>query len=156
MTLGTLTNSPAITALATALKLAHSMDATLHRAVDRALENLPGASYEFDGTELRVVSMSRRKSGMWHVTDGESCTCEGAKHTYCWHRIAFRLLLSEAVLRYPQFIRSKVAEQMAPADVVYTAPCENLDIDVDEDRADAGYRAGAYARAMAAVDGIWE
>jgi hypothetical protein len=96
------TINPILPVLATALKLELTADAAGQRAVDRALEHLAaGAVYDFDGTELRVTSYSRRHTGMIHVTDGLGCTCESAHRPWCRHRALFRLLLAALALQSP-------------------------------------------------------
>lgn len=107
--------TPTLSFLASALKLA-AADAATERAADRAVQYLAaGPAYEFDGSELRVVSFSRGDA-VWHITDGISCTCEGGKRPMCRHRALFRLLLAEAVLRDPLIIRAQIRAQFDDAD----------------------------------------
>lgn len=108
---------PVLLTLATAMRIQFADDAAACRAIDRALEivklDLP---YEFDGVELRVVSSSRRKEGIWQVTDGCVCTCEGNRFAWCRHRAFFRLLLARMVITDPTVLRVKILAQLAPLD----------------------------------------
>lgn len=113
------TSNATLTTIAAALRiqLASEGDQAGQRAVDRAVEHLSsGLPYDFDGSELRVTSASRRQLGMIQVSDGNACTCESAKRTWCWHRAAYRLLLAEWALREPAYLRAKILEQCAGAD----------------------------------------
>jgi hypothetical protein len=102
--------------LASALRLAYADDAAAVRAVDRAVDHLAsGLPFEFDGTELRITSYSRRAEGAIQISDGHACTCESSLRLWCWHRIAYRLLLAEMALRNPTWLRAQIAEQVSPA-----------------------------------------
>lgn len=104
--------------LAAAMRLQFAAEPAAVRAADRALEilqsNLP---YEFDGVELRVLSHSRSKEGLWQVTDGIGCTCEGHRRPWCRHRALFRLLLAQWSMTQPGYLRAKIIEQTSPEDV---------------------------------------
>lgn len=111
------TLDPSMAVLAGSMKLQFSDDPAAQRAVDRAMEQLQvGAVYEFDGVELRILSFSRRKDGIWHVSDGEFCTCEAGKRPWCKHRALYRLLLAQMSLREPGLLRVKILEQNDPGD----------------------------------------
>lgn len=110
------TITPTLALLSSAIQTV-DQDAGLRRALDKALTQLTtGVSLDFDGTELRVRSASRAELGIIHVTDGRSCTCEGGKHPFCWHRALFRLLLAEAAIERPWALMLAIASQ-APANV---------------------------------------
>ena len=69
----------ALVTLASAMKLQFADEPAARRAIDRAVVYLRSAPiYEFDGVELRVVSLSRRSEGIVYISDGHSCTCQGA------------------------------------------------------------------------------
>lgn len=106
--------TPTLAILASALKIEHLANGAMLRAADRSLEQLTtDPVYEFDGSELRIISES--EPGTWVVTDGVACTCKGAKHAICKHRLLFRLLLAREVLLDPLYVRLKVMEQVLPA-----------------------------------------
>jgi hypothetical protein len=108
--------TPTLAILASALKIEHLMDASMQRATDNGLSHLATElPYEFDGSELRIVSQSEAKSGAWVVTDGVSCTCKGGRHAICKHRALFRLLLAREILLDPLYVRTRIIEQVAPA-----------------------------------------
>lgn len=124
--MNTIAIDPTFTALALAIKLAHAADVALHRAVDRALEQLQlGTPCEFDGDELRVVSASRRSEGAIQVATADSCSCEGSRHPWCWHRALARLLFASAAIQSPASLRAAIVEQTAPADL---SPADELDL----------------------------
>ena len=124
---------PAVGYIAAALRLSLMEDPKGQYAVDRALELLQaGASYEFDGSEMRVSSFSRGHDVV-HVTNGHGCTCEGGVRPWCRHRALFRLLLAYAALRDPVALIDKICEQEVESVVVAPAvPFEALQAAVDE------------------------
>lgn len=106
---------PVIVALACAMRLQFQEQPAAGRAVDRALEILSaGLPYEFDGVELRVLSYSRANEGIWHVSDGTGCTCEGSRFPWCRHRALFRLLMAQMAIIEPIYLRMRVAEHLGP------------------------------------------
>jgi hypothetical protein len=108
------TINPIISALATAFTVSHADDPAALRACQRALEHLASAPVmEFDGVELRVTSKSRG-AGHIQIATTESCTCEGAKHPWCLHRIEAILLTAEWALTQPTTLRAKIVEQSEP------------------------------------------
>lgn len=110
---------PALYALAMALPAALPGDGKAHDAALRALTNLRAApAIVFDGAELRVISASRRADGVWQVTDGVDCTCEGRRHAYCWHRLAFRLLTALYALRDPAALHRAIIAQAVPLEQI--------------------------------------
>jgi len=117
--------TPTLAILASALKIEHLTDASMQRAADNSLNHLAADPlYDFDGSELRIWSQS--DAGVQYVTDGVSCTCKGGKHPMCKHRALFRLLLAREVLLDPLYVRTKILEQLEPAN--YGEP------PIDEDR----------------------
>lgn len=118
--------TPTLALIASAIQTV-DQDASLRRALDKALTQLTnGITLDFDGTELRVVSASRRELGIVHVTDGHTCTCEGGKHSFCWHRAMFRLLFAEAAIERPAALVLAIASQTP----------RNLPIDIADDMND--------------------
>src|SRR6185295_14787888 len=113
--------TPTLAILAAALKIEHLTDASMQRAADNGLSHLATAPlYDFDGSELRIWSQS--SAGVQYVTDGVSCTCKGGARAICKHRALFRLLLAREVLLDPLFVRTKILEQVAPADYFDAVP----------------------------------
>jgi len=107
---------PTLTILASALKIEHLTDGAMQRATDNGLSHLASDPvYEFDGSELRIISQSERAAGTWYVTDGVSCTCKAGRHPMCKHRALFRLLLAREVLLDPLYVRTRILEQAGPA-----------------------------------------
>jgi hypothetical protein len=114
MTLLTMQGTDArLTALCMTLRLLHPGDASLSRGIDRLIEQ-PEIAYLFDGVELQVVSFTAGDEGMYYITDGVSCTCKGARHRWCKHRILFRALLAESALIDPAGLRTAIAAQLEP------------------------------------------
>jgi len=119
--------APTLAILASALKIEHIADQSMQRAADNALRHLAADPvYDFDGSELRILSESEAGAGVWVVTDGVGCTCKGGKHPMCKHRALFRLLLAREVLLDPLYVRTRIIEQVLPAN--YGEP------PIDEDR----------------------
>lgn len=139
--------SPTMTALAMALRLEHQ-DAAFHRALDKATDQLvQGTVYEFDGDELRVLSASRRGAGVIHVANTKACTCEGARHPWCWHRALVRLLFVHEAVKSPCRLRSAVLAQADP-DI---SPAEEIDFSNDPIAPGAVKAAGMNARCTTRV-----
>jgi hypothetical protein len=110
--------------LASAMRIQFTHEPAAVRAVDRAVEILQASlAYEFDGTELRVLSFSRSTSGIWHVTDGSYCSCESGRRPWCRHRALFRLLLAQMAMVEPLHLKAKIIEQCVPVN----APGDFLD-----------------------------
>lgn len=111
MSIETLPFTPALLMIGTALRLAdvdHAEQAG--GAVDRlvtALRAGKASIVSFDGVELRCTSTSRPE--LVHVTDGQSCSCEGGRHVWCVHRVLFRLLLAEQALINPVGLVRQIA-----------------------------------------------
>lgn len=111
------TLTPVLLNLITAATLTNMDDESLQRCGDTLRKHLRnGVEFDFDGTELRVLSASRRMEGVCHVSDGESCTCEGARHPWCWHRLLYRVLFAQAALCGPLVLRAAIVEQAGPAE----------------------------------------
>ena len=108
---------PALCGLVTAFKLAYADDDAAGRAADNAIRVLrsPAVALAFDGVELRLLSEADAAEGIEYVTDGETCTCKARSHTWCKHRVIFRLLLALATLRGPGYVRAAIGEQTEPA-----------------------------------------
>ena len=51
------------------------------------------------------------------MTNGEACTCESYRRPWCWHRIAYRLLMADLALRSPGYLRAKIVEQVSQANI---------------------------------------
>jgi len=101
--------------LASAFKLAHMADAAAVRGADNTVRYLSGAPIlDFDASETRALS--ERKAGTFYVTDGVHCTCPGAPHVWCKHRIAHRLQLAHLALRDPAELIRQIIAQTLPAD----------------------------------------
>src|SRR4051812_20091826 len=98
---------PTLAALACALRVQYAAEPAAVRAVDRALESLAaGAVYTFTGTMLRVSSTSRPGGSVWHETDGERCSCESHRRSWCRHRALFRMVSARYALAQPSMLRS--------------------------------------------------
>jgi hypothetical protein len=110
--------TPTLAILASALKLEHLGDASMLRAADRSLEHLiADPLYEFDGSELRIISESDAAAGVWIITDGVGCSCKASKYPMCKHRALYRLLLAREILLDPLFVRTKIREQLEPIEL---------------------------------------
>jgi hypothetical protein len=110
----TATNAALVT-IASAMRIQYAHEPAAIRSIDRAVEMVhDGTPHEFDGVELRVLSSSRGKAGLWQVTDGQTCSCESAHRPWCRHRTFFRLKLAEWAMVQPDFLRLKIVEQCVP------------------------------------------
>jgi hypothetical protein len=127
----------ALYALAMVLPAAMPGNEKAHANALTALENLRDApAFVFDGSELRVISASRRSEGVWQVTDGETCTCEGRNRASCWHRRAFALLSALEALRDAVGLRRAIIAQAVPPVV---APTLRIVALPDDEITDAAY-----------------
>lgn len=134
----------ALYALAMVLPAAQPGNETAHAGALKALTNLRDApAFAFDGSELRVVSASRRADGVWQVTDGESCTCEGRNRASCWHRRMFHLLCALVALRDAAGLRQAIIAQAVPPVIAPVGRVVALpDFEIDD---------SAYAELLAAA-----
>jgi len=107
--------------LASAFKLAHMADAAAGRGADNTVRYLSGAPIlDFDASETRALS-ERKGAGTFYVTDGVHCTCPGAPHVWCKHRIAHRLQLAHLALTDPAELIRQIIAQTMPADAELVA-----------------------------------
>lgn len=89
----------ATTALRVAL-LAQHPSPQFARALDKAFNAVEaGQPYVFDGRTLLMASQSNPNRS--HSTDGAACTCEGARHAWCYHRSPWSLLVLHSALTDP-------------------------------------------------------
>lgn len=111
-----MTDYPALASLVSAFTLAYADDEAAAKAARNALRMLrsPATALHFDGVELRLLSEHSEAEGTWYVTDGEACTCPARSHTWCKHRLVFRLLAALATLRTPGLVRSAASTASPP------------------------------------------
>ncbi len=97
----------ATTALRVAL-LAQHASPQFARALDKAIGAVEGGQpFVFDGRTLIMASQSNPSRS--HTTDGAACSCEGARHAWCYHRSLWSLLVLHSALTDPHGL-------LAPAD----------------------------------------